>query len=89
MSVFSIQSFRPNSELAATVERVYDGRLFKLSETSWFVTDTATVKTVTEKIGVDNEGGFSGVVVIGVTPSYWGRSTASLWDWLRAAFEAE
>ena len=89
MTIFAVMAKEPTSELEGTIARVYPKeKNYRLTDRTWLLSDTATAREVSEKLGV-RKGGITGVVVMGTTSAYYGVANTSLWDWLRARIEAD
>jgi hypothetical protein len=95
MAVFSILSEIPQPQLRARIESLYAGRYYQFSESVWFLRDNGPAKAIATNLGIrtkSTEGNLVGDIeqaaVIQTSPSYWGWTSAALWDWLKASFEA-
>lgn len=95
MAVFSILSEAPQPKLRARIESLYAGRYYHFSETIWFVRDNGPAKSIATNLGIQTRNSDGNVVgdieqtaVVQTSPSYWGWTSAALWEWLKASFEA-
>jgi hypothetical protein len=87
MTIFAVMATSANPQLEGNIGRAYpDARHYKISDRTWLVSDTATAKQVTEKLGV-KKGGITGVAVMPTTSAYYGVASSALWDWIRSALE--
>jgi hypothetical protein len=96
MSVFAILSEQPRSELRAAIEDVFPSGYYHWSDTVSFVRADGPAASIAKRLGIKsrNEDGeivgpFDSAVVMRVSPSYFGWSKATLWEWLKGAFEAD
>ncbi|WP_024277624.1 hypothetical protein [Xanthobacter sp. 126] len=87
MTIFAIMAREANPSLQQAIDTVYKDKNYRIADRTWLVSDTATAKQVTEKLGV-KKGGITGVVVMPTTNSYYGVAATAVWDWLRASIEA-
>lgn len=73
--------------LSASVERVYPGRHRKLGDRpAWLVSDNATAKAVSEKLGINSgDGGIAALVT--TMADYFGRAETDLWSWIKVQWE--
>ena len=95
MAVFSILSETPKPQLRERIEKLYAGRFYHLSDTVSFVRDNGSAQAVATSLGIrsrDPDGKVVGEIeqtaVIQTSPSYWGWSKSTLWEWLKNSFEA-
>ena len=96
MAVYAIISEFPQPELKESISQNFEGAYFHFTDTVSFVRSTGTSKAIARSVGVKDvdddghsTGRFENVAVVRANPSYWGFSKASLWDWLKDAFEAD
>ena len=94
MAVFAIISNLWVPNLSAAVTAAYPAA-YKCSETVWFVETADSAIVLGQRIGIAEgapesaafKPGFSGIVIIQLSPNYWGHAPMAGWEWLRSAFE--
>lgn len=87
MTLFAIiQQPGPNSEkLANAVGTAYPDAVYNLGNQAWIVSDSATAKDVSDKIGIsEGENGSGAVFEIA---SYFGRANPAIWTWMKSKWE--
>lgn len=74
--------------LQDTIAAKYPGRHRQLTDRpAWLVADAATVRTVSEKLGITT--GTDGISAIVTTISdYYGRAEPDLWSWIKVQWES-
>lgn len=94
MAVFAIMSEVPKPELRSEIERAFPDSFYHWSDTVSFVKASGTAKVVSEKLRIMSRDGeklfgvYDKTAVVQTSPSYWGFSKSSLWEWLKSSFEA-
>ena len=96
MSVYTVFSENPQPELRSAIEREFPGAFHHWSPTVSFIQGAGPVRSIAEQLGIksrDPNGIVSGTIdsafVMEASPSYFGWSKATLWEWLKGSFEAD
>lgn len=96
MAVFTVFSEFPQVALRTAIEQKFPNDFYHWSDTISFVKSSGTAKGISTQLGIKNRtdgdavhGNIDAAFVMRASPSYWGWSKSSLWEWLQASFEDE
>jgi hypothetical protein len=88
MGVLVIVSVRDNPGLVEEIEEKFSGKYIRLASNTWALNSTDNPVKIAEELGAGKENARrSGVVILRCAPAYYGRASASIWEWLESAFE--
>lgn len=87
MTLFTIiqQPGTVGNKLANAVSAAYPDDVYDLGNGAWIVSDSATAKEVSDKVGISEGENGSGVVV--EVASYFGRANPAIWSWMKTKWE--
>ena len=87
MTLFAIiQQPGPNSEkLANAIGNAYPDAVYGLDGGAWIISDTATAKDVSDKIGISDGENGSGIIL--EIASYFGLANPAVWSWMKTKWE--
>ncbi len=95
MAVFVISSLNPNPELAAAVAEEYGERSQAFGLSTFYIHTSESIQALSDTVGIKRKakdgtvtGTFASVVISELSPNYWGFAPSTLWNWMKAAFEA-
>lgn len=82
MAVYVVIETDSSGVLAAAVAREYGAGRFDLSANAWLVSDAATPRGVSDKLGLTGGmAGSQGIVI--AAGSYFGYARSDTWTWLQ------
>ena len=67
---------------AETIERHYDENYLSLTDDVFLISGDTNVKSITETLGLSEEGSPVEGIVFSLNGSYGGRALSAVWDWL-------
>jgi hypothetical protein len=87
MTLFAIiQQPGTNGErLSGAIETAYPEAKYDLANGVWIVSDIATAKEISDKVGIS--GGANGSAIVLEVASYFGRANPAIWSWMKAKWE--
>lgn len=96
MSVYTVLSEIPQPKLREAIEREFPTGFYHWSDTVSFVQATGTAQAIALKLGIKTrsadgtvQSGFERSFVMRASPSYYGWSKSTLWEWLKSSLEGE
>jgi hypothetical protein len=95
MTVYAILTRNPQQDFVGAVSRAFPEAQMWSNHVA-FVQDAGSAIDVSRRIGVRARSadgsevlpGLDQIVVIEVSPNYWGFTDSALWAWLKKSFEA-
>lgn len=87
MTLFAIiQQPGANAErLSGAIAAAYPEAKYDLASGAWIVSDIATAKEISDKVGISEGTNGSGVVL--EVASYFGRANPAIWSWMKSKLE--
>ncbi len=84
MAIFAIiqQSGTNEAKLSDAVAAGFENANYPLGNGVWLVSLSGTAKDVSDKVGITDAAGGTGVVV--EVASYFGRANPAIWSWIKS-----
>ena len=79
MPIFTVIAIKDEKEINDNITESYKDNYAFENNRVWFIRSSDTASEIAKKLGMDNEGKNSGVVV--KKDSWYGYADVSLWDW--------
>lgn len=88
MNVFAVVALSDAS--LAVVEKAvttaFPENYLQAGKMAWLVADSGTTLAVGQKLGIPSNAELVGLLIVNFT-SYYGRSTANTWEWIKTKLE--